>query len=230
MRSVVRDVFLGAGAKALSRGEVVLTGWADRELARLTVEGKPVSSTSRAFLVVHLPVTLGRRGEVLIPYGACEGAVTEEQGTHPVGYEQPGLTITDGYVVKEFRLPLGEAALRVTRLEVASNYDAGAQTAKPKLQVYNWQSRAWDDLPSSRGRVPVKDPSAHVLLPEGLVRVKFVYHPATGAGGGAPASGGPSGMLGGGRGGGMRMGPPGGSVGGELRLWTIDILVRGRVP
>jgi len=247
MRDAVYDVFFGPGMKAATRGEVLLTGWSDKVFARLAVDGRPRASTSRTFLMVHLPLSLSRRGAVVVPYGVAEGQVVEEQGTSVWAPDQPGVMVGDGYVVEEFRLPPSAGRLKVDRLEVACNYDPGGQSGTAKLQVYNWEKDSWDALPAARGRMPVAAPWQHVRQPQGLVRLRFANHPG---GAGAPAAQGPtmgaqspgSPLRGGGGRGpqrspmGMPRGPSsgpgmgGGSAGsGEVRLLALDISVRGRV-
>jgi hypothetical protein len=205
MRETVMQTVARYGQGLLQQGGPVLTGWASKEFAGLDVRGHSPRTTSLSFVIVHLPISPARKGSLVVPYGVSTGARVEQDGTEVRPYEGSDIHMGDGYVVKEFRLPGAGSSFVADSLQVFCEYRASsarvygrvrfaptpsASAAPPvtqaiSLRVYNWKTASWDTLKSSSGTVPVPNPAAHVLLPEAVVRVKFVHHPGAGSAGDA---------------------------------------------
>jgi hypothetical protein len=207
MRAAATEAFFAPGRGVRQGGGPILSGWAKKRFVGLTVDGRSPQPTHVAFVIFHLPLRLAGKGPIALPYGMANGSIVEMQSAQTFPSAAAGVPIEDGYVVKEFRLPVSAGSVAVERLDVyadfASSVGRGAMRVVPRLpgggfgtvttvpgpgggpgqrvslgqvslQVHNWRTGAWDALSGTRGNVAVPDAPAHVRLPDGLVRVKFV--------------------------------------------------------
>ena len=201
MRAAATEAFFAPGRGVREGGGPILSAWAKKRFVGLTVDGRSPEPTHVAFVIFHLPLRLAGKGPIALPYGMSDGSIVEMQSAQTSLSAAAGVPIDDGYLVKEFRLPVSADSLAVERLDVFADFapsvGRGAiRVVRPgpggaletvmtaprevSLQVYNWRTGAWDTLPGTAGSVPVGDPAAHVRLPEGVVRVKFACQPGTG--------------------------------------------------
>ncbi|NIM06888.1 MAG: hypothetical protein GTN69_01265 [Armatimonadetes bacterium] len=175
MRATVDASLFGYDRARMNSGGPLLKGWYEKRFHELTVDGGSANPTQLGLAIFHLPLSVSRNAPVSIPYGVSTSAVIDHQGIEPWSLEEGEATIADGYIIKEFRLPIDEESLEIDELEVFTDFSpAGGASGQLSLHVYNWQTAAWDALPDDQGAVNVPNPAAYLRLPEGLVRVKFV--------------------------------------------------------
>jgi len=182
LRGIVERSIFGNG-QFDAPGEVVFSGWCNKQFAGLTLDGGETNPLNKSLLIVHLPIELAGTGALTIPFGFLQGITIDEQGTNTGNQYEPGITITDGYVVRDYRLPVETASPTVQDMTVSVNFDVmgSGQSVNSSAQIYNWKSGAWDKLTSNPGRHSVKNPADHFKIPQGIVRLKFASHPAPGA-------------------------------------------------
>jgi len=171
--------FTGTGG-----AEAMFLGWTDDAFDTVNVAGERPEPTAQTLVAIRLPIEYTGKG-MSIRRPGIPGVITEHKSRSPLtmggnqfmpGQRADELTLPDGWVVYEIKLPYAGDDFVVRDLTVHATHSAGTAS------VYNFASHRWDPLLAETARIlpgqqnpghPLSPAGEYVLRPDNIVRIRL---------------------------------------------------------
>jgi hypothetical protein len=183
IRSLFGSRSYGPGrATAITSQEPCLVAAVDQPLVPVELARRRAQTNDLNILIARLPIRLAAARRINLPKWVVTGRPIAASGSIGGGQPwDPTLTIYQGSVIFEFRVPFGEkggtARALTLRLGIGSAQGSAQQGTPPgmSLSAFNFRRGEWQSLPTAPWPVSFPSP-AEYMTKDGRILVKIAAH------------------------------------------------------